>query len=159
MLLTGECVLYAATLLLTLLFALWSTRLMLAVRTVFGHCAELEGRPEVWARHLGAAGERHTPSAKHASPPPPNAVFEMSFLFQQLVLCLYATRLMLHRRAFQLFFWLLVVPQLALIALTLLLFLGSGGAYPSALAILAQPLHFALVLACAAPRMYCSLYV
>ena len=92
-------------------------------------------------------------------PPPPNAAFELSFLFQQLVLCLYATRLLLHRRAFQLFFWLLAVPQLALSAVTLLLFLGSGGAYPSALAILAQPLHFALVLACAAPRMYCSLYV
>ncbi len=75
-----------------------------------------------------------------------DATFELSFLFQQLILCQYATRLLLHRRAFQLYFTLISAPQLTIVIATLLLFLGSGGAYPSTFAVLCQPLHFALVL-------------
>ncbi len=85
-----------------------------------------------------------------------DATFELSFLFQQLILCQYATRLLLHRRAFQLYFTLISVPQLAIVIATLLLFLGSGGAYPSTFAVLCQPLHFALVLGTLSEICHCE---
>jgi hypothetical protein len=181
-LLVFECWLFACSMLLSLLYSLWATRVMLAVRSVFFHCVDLESRPEVWNKYLGGVGGAGGVPFRTAAPANPNSpslissadpstpfnriaaknssdsTAELTVLFQQLMLCLYSTRLLLHRRAFQLFFWLSIVPHLFICCVTVVLYLGSDGEYPSALTLLAQPFHVALILANAVPKLYCTLY-